>query len=696
MDKLPRFPLIPAICTGLAYYSAAKFSVAFATLPAAGSTPVWIASGIAVGSLFIWGNAVLWGLIPTVLVLEIQVFNGWQSPGLGLAIAITSVVILGKWGAAYLIKQVTASRDPLHHPEDVLRLLGIGAFASHLAVGAICAGLICLSQRAPWSAYGTIAVTWWLSDAFGIVMVTPLMLAWNHRPLDLQSWLFHRWGEALGLTLGILGICFAAFRAGYPLEYMILPMLLWATFRLSLQGATLLMFLGTFIALIGTAHGYGSFVRSNMNESLLLLQSFIGVINGTVLLVGAMLHQNREADRQLRQANQTLEQRVEHRTQDLKRSQEQLRQSETLLRLTLEHVPIGIITLDLQGKILQANQAFRQMVGYTTQAGTDRSFFELIHPLDQSTFQQQWLALISKNQEILKGETRYINEDGETLEIAWQVVLLCNSNGDPIQLIAELEDITDRKRSETEQQRLLETERKLSALKSKFVAMTSHEFRTPLGIISSSSAILEDYGPRLSYEQQQKHFYRIQNAVTHMTELLEEVITLGKVDSDTLKLSLTPIDVGIFCRNLIEEVTLAHPDTSTIHLTLEDCDRSTYLDRRILRQILTNLLSNALKYSSPHKPVTLRVHQRAKYIYFEVQDGGIGIPSQDLPFLFEPFHRANNVGTRPGTGLGLSIVKRLVELHQGEIQCESQLGEGTLFRVSLPQLASPLSPPLAP
>lgn len=230
----------------------------------------------------------------------------------------------------------------------------------------------------------------------------------------------------------------------------------------------------------------------------------------------------------------------------------------------------------------------------------------------------------------------------------------------------------------------LATERELNELKSRFITTTSHEFRTPLGIISSSAGILENYGERIDAAKQRKHFQRIQNAVSHMTRLIEDVLSLGQIEANELQIKPSPLALRELCQEIIEAIHLSYPDNPIQFKTPTPLPELILADKQFLTQILSNLLSNALKYSTPGVPVTLQVQWRHRLLTLTVHDQGIGIPPEAIPHLFQPFHRAKNAENIVGTGLGLSIVKSLVERYQGTIACDSQVGQGTTFTVTLP------------
>ena len=256
------------------------------------------------------------------------------------------------------------------------------------------------------------------------------------------------------------------------------------------------------------------------------------------------------------------------------------------------------------------------------------------------------------------------------------------------EVMAIVRDITQRKQAEKNIHQALEQQQKLNELKSCFVTMTSHEFRTPLASILSSSELLEHYGHKWTEEKKLSHLYRIQESVKHMTELLNDVLLLGKVDAGKLEIKPTEIDIAEFCQKLVEEFNLTTP-THQILLTVRNCLESSDLilsDIKILKHIIFNLLSNAVKYSPNCDRVEFELVCQAKQVIIKVCDFGIGIPELDRQQLFESFHRGDNVGSIPGTGLGLPIVKRSVDLLGGKISVESKVNCGSTFTVTIPHI----------
>jgi signal transduction histidine kinase len=242
-----------------------------------------------------------------------------------------------------------------------------------------------------------------------------------------------------------------------------------------------------------------------------------------------------------------------------------------------------------------------------------------------------------------------------------------------------------RKRVEDEVRTELKKEKELSELKSRFISMASHEFRTPLCTILSSADLLETYGKKWSEDKKTEHLQRIQSAVERMTQLLDDVLLIGKAEAGKLEFQPAPMNLDKFCTDLVEELQQGKSSSQhTITFVKRGHYTTTLMDEKLLRHILSNLISNAIKYSTPGSNIYFEVNCQEEEAIFLIKDSGIGIPKEDQQRLFESFHRAKNVGTIPGTGLGLAIVKKSLDLHSGKITVDSIVGGGTTFIIRLP------------
>lgn len=246
------------------------------------------------------------------------------------------------------------------------------------------------------------------------------------------------------------------------------------------------------------------------------------------------------------------------------------------------------------------------------------------------------------------------------------------------------EEVTERKKAEEETHRALEKERELNELKSKFVSIASHEFRTPLSAVLSSASLIKQYKDKKDFDKQDKHIARIKTSVNHLTMILNDFLSLGKLEEGKVDVNLETFNLENFLNEILEEVNSFLKAGQRVALKCHADLQSIESDSRILRNILFNLISNASKYSDQGKLITIECEKKRDGILFQVKDEGIGIPKEDQKHLFDRFFRASNAGNVQGTGLGLNIVKRYVGLLSGEITFTSEYGKGTTFHIIIP------------
>lgn len=233
--------------------------------------------------------------------------------------------------------------------------------------------------------------------------------------------------------------------------------------------------------------------------------------------------------------------------------------------------------------------------------------------------------------------------------------------------------------------RALEQEKELNRLKSEFVSMISHDFRTPLTTIQACADLIRYSEDQLSPDTKNRYFDKINLSVEHMLDLLDEVLLIGSIEAGGIQFQPTLTNISQYCYDLIETIQVGSNLQHQIHIAMNCDNMQAMIDPTLLRQILNNLLSNAVKYSPKDQPISFDLNCSSHSIEFRICDRGIGIPLNSQKHLFEPFYRCPNTGEIQGTGLGLTIVKRCVDAHQGQIHIESQEGIGTTVTVTLPQ-----------
>lgn len=228
-----------------------------------------------------------------------------------------------------------------------------------------------------------------------------------------------------------------------------------------------------------------------------------------------------------------------------------------------------------------------------------------------------------------------------------------------------------------------EKEKELSELKTRFLSMISHEYRTPLTVIQTSADIVRLNLNGNASNDVTRYIDNIEASIRHMTNLLDDVLQVGKIDARSKKLKFAEIDLKAALRSINSEYSLIDKNNHEFVFHYSGNPKA-YCDEDYLRQILGNLLSNAAKYSDPGSEITTNVKNKDDFLVMTVEDKGIGVPDEELSNIFEPFYRTRNVGTKPGTGLGLSIVKKCVDALNGTISAESRINAGTKFIVTLP------------
>lgn len=403
----------------------------------------------------------------------------------------------------------------------------------------------------------------------------------------------------------------------------------------------------------------------------------------------------------------------------IKRIEEELRSSEEQFRQLTENIRevFFLATPDLN-QILYISPAYEEVWGRTPQSLCEQpqTWLDSIHPKDRSRVEAALTRHLLLTQEFQE-EYRIVRPGGSVRWVWVRGFQVRNSAGQVTRIAGIAEDITEDKRAQAEILNALLKEKELNDLKSRFVSITSHEFRTPLATIMSTTELLEYYDWTKDEEREQLHL--IQTAVKQMLDLLEDLLFIGKADSGKLRFNPELVDLREFCQELVAEIersmslktapvlkqrqfeeyqvtgngesetvpfVLAVPPLSSCTISFASSGEIAlaYMDKKLLRQLLSNLLVNAIKYSPHGGTIQFALTCQGDEAVFQIQDQGIGIPKDDQAHVFEFFHRGRNVGTISGTGLGLAIVKKCVDLHGGQITLHSDVGVGTQFTVTLP------------
>jgi PAS domain S-box-containing protein len=373
-------------------------------------------------------------------------------------------------------------------------------------------------------------------------------------------------------------------------------------------------------------------------------------------------------------------------------------QHERQYRYLVDNSTDGIYRTNIDGRFTFANAALTTILGYTADAILGKAYVRFVHPdfrLRAVRFYHQQL------QERIKStyfEFPALRKDGTE---AWlgQNVQLVMQGDDVMGFQAVVRNISQRKLAESEIMKTLEKERQLGELKSRFVSMVLHELRTPLTGISLSTEILQKYSNRIDEGQKSQSYRKIFENVKRIVSLMDGVLLLSETEANKLSFKPKLINVEQFTLGVIEEIISDEEEQSYVCLEVSGTNQNQpeiYADETLLRHIIGHLLINAVKYSiaavesisdDVENPVDIRLRLVCEpdFTTISISDKGIGIPADDLPFVFEAFHRAKNAAELiPGTGVGLSVVKQCVMMHHGTITAESVVNNGATFTVRIP------------
>jgi len=425
-----------------------------------------------------------------------------------------------------------------------------------------------------------------------------------------------------------------------------------------------------------------------------------------------------------------LEDKVSGLTMENQMLQISINESESLHKSVVENSLDGTLIFDKEFDIIYANDEVFNISSYNESELLDFRLEDLVAPESLENVKNILNDVLNKVIESKKFEFDLINRYGEIRNIFASCSFTNDFQGNKA-LVLQILDITDiksaerrmieinheleqrvnertsqlqetmddlkveiavRKKAELELQlakeevdNALEKEKELNTLKTRFISMISHEYRTPLTVILTSTYLVEQYYQGEHQEQFNKFLGKIRNSVDTMTQLLEDVLTIGKAESVKSKIIPKKINIIDYIREIIEECKVVDKDKHNFILNYELSSPEIISDEKSLRHIFQNIISNAAKYSPGADEVTIDIKENSRNLVVYVTDKGIGIPNDDIANLFETFHRASNVGSISGTGLGLSIVKRCLDSLYGEIGVQSELGKGTKFILELPK-----------
>ena len=663
------------------YVVAGRLGLSFAFVNESASA-VWPPTGIAIAALLMFGMRT-WPAVTAGAFLVNLGTSGAVAASAAIAIGNTLEALAGAWLVSRYARGIAAfDRTP-----DIVRfaLAAVSSTAIAATIGVstlVMAGLASTGDASP------IWFTWWLGDAVGALVVTPLILLWSRSPTP-------RWRQGRGLETVALVAChlvaswvvFGASptaAANYPLAFLLMPGLLWTAFRFGARATAAAATVVAVIAIYSTLSGFGPFTRGSANESLLLLQSFIGVTSTMMLSVAAEVKRRRTSDAELRSLNQVLEERVVARTEELRKVNERLLEAQQVAH-------VGSWEWDVPTNTLWWSEELYRIYG----VGKDdvpgyEAFLARVHPDDRD------LVDTTVRQAMVDGRSftldhRIVRPDGTTRVLYAAGRVVSTPDGQPIRMTGIGLDVTGRKKAEEARAALILEQaarhqaEEVSRAKDTFLAVLSHELRTPLNAAFGWAQSLRALPPG-----DPRHL-RAADAICRNLEvqarLVSDIMDVSRLSKGTFFLEKERVAVPSLIEDAIEMVDEAaaarriiietHVSPDPLHLVA---------DSKRLQQVMWNLLTNAVTFGREGGRVRVVVTSAPDEVNIAVEDDGPGIDPVFLPHVFEQFRQgdAPSSSRHNGLGLGLSIARQIIEQHGGTITAENNVNGGSSFTIRLP------------
>jgi two-component system cell cycle sensor histidine kinase/response regulator CckA len=708
--------VIGILIVALLYYFGASVGLRLA-FEKTNASPVWPSSGIALAAVLLLGYRVWPGIALGAFLANLVGFLANQAASVLTVVVVSAVISLGNtleaMAGALLLHRWVGARNPFYRTQDGFTFTAVAFLACGVGPS-IGATSVSLAGIAPPAAYGTVWFTWWLGDTLGVLLVTPLLLTWGAAPE--VRWSVKRHVEAGLLLVSLLIASWVGFggrlpgtEAQYPLAFLPIPWLVWAAFRFGPRGAASAAIVTAAIAIWDTVHGVGPFVQSNVNESLLLLEAFVGIVTVTILTMAAAVAERRDVEARLRTAHDGLEARVEERTRELvqvnerlqeeiterRRAEEALRRSEEQYRLLFEANPYPMWVFDSETfRFLAVNDAAIAHYGYSRDEFLAMTILDIRAPEDVPVAR---VLAAAGTGPARRGDWRHRKKDGTIIdvEITREVLDLAGRSA----RLVLVRDITDLKRAAREKEGLEEQLRQAQKMEAigRLAGGVAHDFNNLLTVVSGRSQLLllhmahDDPGRR--------DVELIHKSAERAAKLTRQLLALGRkqlLEPKIVDLSAVVVAVEPFLRRLLgEDIDLAVKSHEGLGRVRADPGQ--------IEQVILNLALNARDAMARGGRLTIETanveldetyaRHRAEvrqgpHVMLAVTDTGVGMDAATLAQLFEPFFTTKEPGK--GTGLGLASVYGIVKQSGGHIAVYSEAGHGTTFKVYLPRVETAL------
>jgi signal transduction histidine kinase/integral membrane sensor domain MASE1/ActR/RegA family two-component response regulator len=650
------------------YFGAAKLGLALA-FQAEQVTAVWPPTGIALAAILLYGSGAWPGIALGAFLANVTAHEPLVT-ACGIAAGNTLEALAGAW----LLRRLGEFRNCLERLSDVLGLV-LAAAGSTAVSATIGVTSLCLGGVQPWAASRSLWWLWWLGDATGAVLVTPVLLTWAAR----QETRFtpRRTAEIVALMGMLILVSVVVFAGGvtpeisrHPLEYGIFPLVVWAALRFGQPETAVVTLLASSIAIWGTVHGFGPFATGTTQENLIQLQAFMAVVAVTALLLAAAITERRHTEASLR-----------HRLAEL--------------NTLLEILPSGVWIGNSDCSQISGNPAAYEIMGLPPGINASVTTTQPEMPPGLQIFangvavrpEDAPMQQVARSGKALRNiEHELVFPDGTRKTVYASIAPLFGEDGKVSGVIGSYADFTERKQIERV---LQEADRR----KDEFLAMLAHELRNPLAPLANGLHILRLTGGSGPVADQTRSM--MERQLHHLTRLVDDLLDVSRIMRGKAQLNPRQIDLVPLVREAVEDQRpVLEKAGLTVRVQLPQAPVWMSADAVRLVQVIHNLLDNAGKFtdSGGEVIVSVTIEKAPNQAVLSVRDTGVGIEPDLLPRVFDVFMQADRslARTRGGLGLGLAVVKGLVGLHGGEVRVASAgRGHGAEFTVRLPLDTNP-------
>ena len=664
-------PLAKIACLAGAYVAAARFGLFF-TIDNKDVAILWPAAGIALAGLVLWGPR-YWPAVAAGALIQPLLWGQGLATAAGMALGNTLSVVIG----AEMLRRLRTFDPSLTKLQDVLTLAAFGAGLAPLASATIGIGTLWLGGAVPTDALPVLWATWWAGDAFGVLLVAPLILTWAARRVHLPPRPSRR-ELALDLLLVVLASWLVVWHGALRPGVLFVPILLLAV-RHGVRGAATLMPAVAIVAALAATCGVGAYAGLDPSAATGQLYGYLVALCSVSLVTGAAVSERELITHALRAANEAQ-------------------------RAILDACPVAIIAFDLDRRCTMWSGAAERMFGWSASEVVGRPLGVVPYiPSDRkSEFEELWRRQLSGNQ-VMGHETARLRRDGALVPVSLSVASLRDTIGKPVGLIGVLEDVTERQAAQAALDRSEAQFRQAQKMEAvgRLAGAVAHDFNNLLTVILGNVELaiegVDSHGPARSDLEQ------VHGAARRAASLTRQLLSFSRkqvLEQKVFDVHTVITDLGTMIRRLIgADIEFA--------LSLQSSGTTVKADPGQIEQVIMNLVVNARDAMPEGGKLTIETssvvlegpahHARGtvppgSYLVLAVSDSGLGMTPQVQAHLFEPFFTTKAPGK--GTGLGLATVHGIVSQSGGQVVVYSEAGAGTTFKVYLPLVADRIQGPV--